>query len=195
MLDLGAAQGNGRPTGTSGEWRDSLRTRGLWLMALPFLYFSEPFLASLQTGALVAAAGLALRAWAAGVIRKGERLATHGPYALVRHPLYLGGFLLGVGVTVAGGHWIFPVTYVVFFARTYPATIRAEESFLERTFGAEYIAYRARVPALCPTLRPSAAVVGVDFRLERYMANHEYNAVFGLAAVFAWLAAKMVLLA
>ena len=53
-------------------------------------------LGTLASGAAILA-GLFLRSWAAGTIRKWERLATTGPYACVRHPLYLGSILLMLG--------------------------------------------------------------------------------------------------
>jgi len=61
-------------------------------------------------GVLVAVAGVAIRAWAAGTVAKGRELATTGPYAFVRHPLHLGGALIGAGVAIGGGHWIWPLT-------------------------------------------------------------------------------------
>ena len=156
-------------TASIGEKRDLLRTRAVWLMALPFLWFSSPTTALIGCGMLVAVAGVAIRAWAAGTVEKGQKLATRGPYALVRHPLYLGGLFIGVGVTIAGGHWIWPLTFLLFFTRTYPATIKAEESFLERRFGTEYSDYRARVPAICPSLRwHGARAVSEGFSVERY---------------------------
>ena len=53
----------------------------------------------------MALAGLAVRAWAAGVIKKDQELTTSGPYAFTRNPLYLGSLLLGSGGVLAGGVW------------------------------------------------------------------------------------------
>ena len=47
--------------------------------------------------AVLMLAGLAVRSWASGTLRKGKGLTTWGPYRLCRHPLYLGTMLLITG--------------------------------------------------------------------------------------------------
>lgn len=83
--------------------KDHTRTRATWLLALPFLWFAAPTFCTYLAGGAVAMVGVAIRAWAAGTVQKNLRLATAGPYAFVRHPLYLGGLLIGLGLTLAGG--------------------------------------------------------------------------------------------
>lgn len=78
------------PADVAIEVKDPSRTRAGWLLALPFLWFASPVPLLLALGAIVALLGVATRAWAAGTIRKGHVLATLGPYARVRNPLYLG---------------------------------------------------------------------------------------------------------
>src|SRR3982751_6758022 len=68
-----------------------------------FIFFARPTPKALVAGASVSILGLAIRAWAAGHIRKNAQLATSGPYAFTRNPLYLGSFLLGLGFTIASG--------------------------------------------------------------------------------------------
>ncbi|HZD05008.1 MAG TPA: methyltransferase, partial [Longimicrobiales bacterium] len=101
-----------------------LRLRAVWLLVIPFLWLARPTPALLATGAGLAAVGLAVRAWAAGFIHKERELTTAGPYAYTRNPLYLGSFLVGIGVTVAGGRWLFVVFFLVFFVLVYGRTIR-----------------------------------------------------------------------
>lgn len=112
--------------------------------------------------ALLVLAGLALRAWAAGCAghhtRKSAiqapKLATDGPYAYVRNPIYLGSILLGVGmVGLVGDLRLLPLAAVV-FAGLYATLIPAEEAFLSRQFGEEYARYRQAVPRLLPRFRP-----------------------------------------
>src|SRR5947209_15369662 len=62
-----------------------------------FLLLAKPMPLTLAAGGAVALAGLALRAWASGHIRKNARLAVSGPYAYTRNPLYLGSLVLGLG--------------------------------------------------------------------------------------------------
>src|SRR3989442_14695307 len=81
------------------RWRVPL---GFACAALFFL-LAQPQPLTLLVGAVVALPGLALRAWAVGYLRKNEALATDGPYAYTRTPLYLGRFLIGLGFTIAAG--------------------------------------------------------------------------------------------
>jgi len=108
------------------------------------------------------AAGLALRAWAAahagGHTRSGSieapRLATGGPYAHVRNPIYLGSIVLGFGmVGLLDDPWLLPLCAAI-FALLYFAIIPAEEQFLQDTFRDEYRAFRAAVPRLIPRPLP-----------------------------------------
>jgi len=182
-----------------------MRTKSAWLLAIPFLVFSRPTPEALAAGATVAALGLLLRAWAAGAIRKDEVLTTTGPYAFLRHPLYVGSFLVGIGLSVAGGHWIWLALVIAFFAAVYRPVVVAERERLTGLFGSRYLEYAEAVPALVPRLtpyRPSAEVTSGaprtgspvtsrGFDWSRYMGHREWEALLGTAAAFAVLAAKL----
>ncbi|MEX2049559.1 MAG: isoprenylcysteine carboxylmethyltransferase family protein [Gemmatimonadota bacterium] len=133
-----------------------VRTKGAWLLVIPFFLFATPFAGALFVGVCLTVLGLGVRAWAAGTIRKDEALTTTGPYAYARHPLYLGSFLIGIGLGIAGGHWIWPVGVATYFALVYSPTIREEAERLTELFGHRYVHYARRVPALVPRLRPYA---------------------------------------
>ena len=143
----------------------------------------------------MSAAGLALRAWAAGSIQKDRELATIGPYAHIRNPLYLGSFILGVGVTIAGGQWVFGVVFLVFFLVVYRATVLHEAAELQARFGESYRVYAAQVPSVLPRIvayrgeRPESAPEG--FSRARYMRNREWEAALGAVAAFGALALKL----
>ncbi len=142
------------------------------------------------------ASGLALRAWAAGSIRKDRELATTGPYAHTQNPLYLGSFILGIGVTVAGGRWIFGVAFLAFFLLVYRATVQREANELEERFGERYRAYRAQVPSVLPRFtayRAEGSDAPGGFSGARYLRNREWEAVLGAVAAFAALALKLKL--
>ena len=173
-----------------------IRLRLVWLLIIPFLWLAAPSPRSLLLGGALAALGLFIRAWAAGFIRKEERLATGGPYGHTRNPLYLGSFFLGLGITVAGGQWYFVVLFLVFFAAVYGRTIRSEAQLMEQLFGDEYRHYAASVPLFLPRLtgyRAPGAEQGGAFSLERWSGNKEYEALLGTAAGFAFLAVRMLL--
>ncbi len=143
----------------------------------------------------MSAAGLSLRAWAAGSIRKDRELATTGPYAHTRNPLYLGSFMLGAGVTLAGGLWVFGVAFLVFFLLVYRATVRREATELEARFGVSYTTYAAQVPAVLPRItgyQGGASDSTRDgFSPARYLRNREWEAVLGAVAAFGLLALKL----
>jgi protein-S-isoprenylcysteine O-methyltransferase Ste14 len=83
---------------------------------------------------------------------EGHQLATAGPYAYVRHPIYTGmlGMLLATGLAVS--YWpalIFAL--IVFFVGT-AIRIRSEERLLRGAFGEQFETYARRVPAILPGL-------------------------------------------
>jgi protein-S-isoprenylcysteine O-methyltransferase Ste14 len=106
--------------------------------------------------------GLAIRVcarqWKAE--RSHDGLVTDGLYGYVRHPLYLGSFLLGTGICLLLGDAILLAAYVALFWLSHGSVIRREEAELERVFGETYSRYRRRVPALIPnTLSISRRIV------------------------------------
>lgn len=91
--------------------------------------------------------------WSGTVTRKADhRIVDAGPYAFVRHPIYTGmlGAALATGVT-RGELGALLGAAILCFGIWMKA--RLEERFLSVELGAEYAAYRARVPMLVPFLR------------------------------------------
>ena len=107
---------------------------------------------SLAFGAILIVPGLLIRALASGHVRKNEALATSGPYAYTRNPLYLGSLLIGVGFAVAARSWWVGVALVVMFFAIYLPVIRDEEAFLRQKFP-EFEEYARRVPRMFPKTR------------------------------------------
>ena len=86
-------------------------------------------------GMPLAFAGTLIRLYASGFIVKNEELATNGPYALVRHPLYTGNILIVGGFSAANASlWALPLA-VIFFWFYYPCAIEYEDRKLKRYFG------------------------------------------------------------
>lgn len=88
--------------------------------------------------------------WSGTITRKQDhRIVDTGPYALVRHPIYTGLLLSGFATSAARGRWE-AVIGAVLFALGCWIKARQEERFLSEELGAEYAAYRKRVPMLVP---------------------------------------------
>lgn len=170
----------------------TIRLRAVWLIVLPFFVFARPTSTHLAVGSALAVLGLVLRGWAAGTIHKDERLTTSGPYAFVRHPLYLGSLILGLGVTVVGASWLWPALFLLFYIGVYARTMSAENDRLAALFPAHFPEYRAAVPALVPRPSPyaSSAEAAGGFSWRQYRRNREWEAALGTAAALAVLALK-----
>lgn len=173
-----------------------LRTKSAWIIAVPFFLLASPSRVSLALGAGIAMVGLALRGWSAGTIHKDEVLTTSGPYAYVRNPLYVGSFLIGAGLAVAGGSWLWLVLFLGFFAAIYGPTVSAEAARLTERFGHRYVEYASKVPAFLPRFAPYPGGDGsAGFGWAQYQRNREWEALLGAAAAFVLLWARMALLA
>ena len=147
----------GKRTGVAGlidrlRYHEASR-QGLGLiLLLVCAYFTVPAgEPRIITGIVIAASGQLWRIYAAGVIHKNRQLASTGAYSLVRHPLYLGNFLILGGFTVASGNWVVLAVVAFFFFFYYPAAIRYEDRKLEEIFGAEWRSWSGNIPAMFPT--------------------------------------------
>lgn len=167
------------------------RVRAGYPVALVFLLLAQPTRASLALGAAIAALGLLLRGAAAGHLRKQEALATSGPYAWTRNPLYLGSALLAGGLAVAGRTWPGAALVVAYFAVFYPAVMRREEQELRARYGPVFDDYCARVPLFWPRPPRSRAGESAGFSWQRYLRNREYKSTVGLVAGLLLLALRM----
>jgi len=191
--------------------RNPFRVKNLHLRFLPaaiagvaLLAWSRPQAASVAAGAPLVLAGLALRAWAVGHLVKTERFTVTGPYAYVRHPLYLGTLAIGVGAALMLGGW--PACAGIaavagWFGWSYlPRKERAESERLLARHGEAYARYRREVPALVPRLVPwrpgeAAPVEAGDgsWRLERFDANNELGTLIAVGVAVSLIGLRAVL--
>jgi hypothetical protein len=137
-------------------------------------------------GVGIAILGLLLRGYAAGHLRKHKQLATSGPYAFTRNPLYLGSVLLAAGFSVASHSWISTLLLAAYLAIFYPVVIRREQAELKTLYGAEFVEYASQVPAFWPRLSPAMPSME-RFSWPLYRRNREYEAAIGLAVAMAIL--------
>jgi protein-S-isoprenylcysteine O-methyltransferase Ste14 len=166
-----------------------------FLFAVLYFWLARPSWRSLLLGAIVVVQGLLIRALASGHVRKNEALATSGPYAYTRNPLYLGSLVMGLGFCIAARSWWVGVALLVMFFAIYIPVIRDEEAFLRRTFP-EFEEYVRRVPRLLPRLTSHSSdekEAPVGFSLELYLKHREYNALVGAVAMLAALIARVEL--
>ena len=137
-----------------------------------------------------------IRAWAAGLVSKNRELATKGPYAYTRNPLYLGSTFLCIGVTMAGGQWLFMILILIFYLSLYHVIARREEIELEKIFGEAYYSYVRAVPFFIPNCSPYVEVGAVDrrFSIAQYIRNREWEVGLGSVIGYGLLVLKMLLL-
>ena len=171
-----------------------------FVFAVLFFWLARPSVISILSGAVLVIAGVAIRALASGHVRKNEQLATSGPYAYTRNPLYLGSLILASGFAVAARSWWIAVGMLVFFFVIYLPVIRGEEEFLRARFP-EFAEYERTVPRLFPRIsgpadsgrnesRPHTGREGFAWAL--YLQHREYNASIGAGAMLMALVVKLL---
>jgi protein-S-isoprenylcysteine O-methyltransferase Ste14 len=165
-----------------------------FLFAVLYFWLARPAWRFMALGAILVVPGLLIRALASGHVRKNEALATSGPYAYTRNPLYLGSLLIGIGFAIAARSWWVGGALVAMFFAIYVPVIRDEEIFLRQKFS-DFDEYVRRVPRIFPRLmpHPNANEDPANFSTELYLKHHEYNALLGALAMMAALAVKMML--
>jgi protein-S-isoprenylcysteine O-methyltransferase Ste14 len=163
-----------------------LRVPAGYLLGILVLALARPSPASLAAGSAIGLAGEALRLWASGHIDKTRALATGGPYAHTRNPLYLGSLVMGVGVAVAAASVWAALAVAVYFAAFYPSVMREEARFLRERFPREYADWAAMVPLFLPRLAPGGPRA-TSFSWERVRRNREWRTALALPALAALL--------
>ena len=167
-----------------------LRVPSGFLIVVVFAWLSNPTAGSLAAGLPIAALGLGLRAWAAGCLAKNQQLATGGPYAYTRNPLYIGTLLVAAGLVVAARNVWLGALFAAVFLFVYLPVIQLEEQHLRRLFP-DYARYAESVPALVPRLTPWKEKSLNPFRGSQYLKNQEYQAAIGFAVGVLFLLWRM----
>jgi len=143
----------------------------LFILAIPVVYFTNiSFLNSAFVSAitivaiLVSIIGFWVRAYSIGTTPRGtsgrntkeqvaESLNTTGIYSTVRHPLYLGNYLIWIGLVIFCFNIYFILLVSLAYWLYYERIMFAEERFLERKFGDEYLNWSLTVPAFIPSFK------------------------------------------
>lgn len=153
------------------------------------IFLARPRAESIAAGMALAVFGEAIRIWASGHIEKTARLATGGPYAHTRNPLYVGSALLALGIAVASASLLVLAAVALYFAILYPPVVREESAFLAARFPEEYAAWAREVPVFLPRLRPAGPRAS-RFDWARVRANREWRTAAALPLVAIALVAR-----
>ena len=139
----------------------------LFVLSVPFLYFTESINESSivywnYSALLVSVLGFLIRFYTIGTTPKGtsgrntkEQIADYlnstGIYSLVRHPLYLGNYLIWIGIAIFTYNIYFIIIVSLLFWIYYERIMFAEERFLEKKFGDEYLNWSNGIAAFIPS--------------------------------------------
>jgi protein-S-isoprenylcysteine O-methyltransferase Ste14 len=181
------------------RWRSYLPLLLIALFLLALLSFRHPY-GRPQLGGYwkifclaVSSAGIGIRFFTGGYVPVGtsgrnvkgqvaDVLNTTGVYSLVRHPLYLGNFLIWLGISLFLGLWWFSLLIVLILWLYYERIMFAEEEFLREKFGDTFVEWADKTPAIIPKLgtwrRPN-----LPFSLKTAIRK-EYSGFFAMIAVF-----------
>ena len=164
------------------------------LIAFVMIVLSQPILSTILKGLPVVLLGEFIRVWSSGHIKKNKQLATDGPYAYTRNPLYLGSFFIALGFVVMSNNlWVFLI-FSVAFTSIYWGVIRFEEEFLSRTFGDDFASYVKMVPCFIPRLTPKPYQRG-GFDWALVWKHREFQAWLGIVGGLVVMISKMMLFA
>jgi len=172
---------------------------GLFPLVYALLCFkSRPVLPNYQIAALVgvvvAFSGQLLRAVTIGLdyIRRGgrnrqvyaDRLVQGGVFAHCRNPLYVGNFLILLGVGLAANSVLFLTVAIPFFSFAYWAIILAEEAYLRKKFGEEFDRYCVRVNRLIPNFSGfKRTIAGMRFNWRKIVVKDYGTAYLWMAVM------------
>ena len=173
----------------------------LFLIALPFMYYTDYTTIQKNTASItlyfayfISIVGFLIRFYTIATTPRGtsgrntksqvaEELNTTGIYSLIRHPLYLGNYLIWLGISITTFNLYFVVILSLLFWIYYERIMFAEERFLERKFGEKYILWSNSISAFFPaTLNFKKSIVPFSFVS---ILRREYSSV--LSAVIGFI--------
>jgi protein-S-isoprenylcysteine O-methyltransferase Ste14 len=173
------------------DFAQRLRVPAGFALLVTFAWISRPSVFSMEVGVPVSIAGLLLRGWAAGHLAKNQELATSGPFAYVRNPLYLGTLITAAGLVVAARKVWLVLLFAAVFALVYLPAIELEEQHLRAIFPG-YADYAAQIRRFLPLAKWAGTKSGFSWPL--YRRNEEYKALGGFLIAVGWLTWKCITL-
>jgi hypothetical protein len=156
-----------------------------WIGAL-LIVLARPTTTSIADFVPLVALGLLLRLWARGHLERGVPITETGPYAYIRHPLYVGSFLLGLGFALMSRSPAVAAAYAVCFVVMYVPKGLREEAHLRSAGGRTYAAYAARTGALLPRFPRAARTANARrFEWRRVRHHREWRTWVGVLVLLA----------
>jgi len=114
-----------------------------------------------------------------------ESLNMTGMYSIIRNPLYMGNFIIVLGITLFIQVWWFALMVWVGFWLYYERIIFSEEEFLRKKFGASFIDWTKKTPILFPNFK-NWKKPELLFSLKTVI-RREFSTFFSIVAVFFFL--------
>ncbi|MCA9396342.1 MAG: isoprenylcysteine carboxylmethyltransferase family protein [Candidatus Omnitrophica bacterium] len=152
---------------------------------------------SLALGMIVVCLGELIRWWANGFVGHNKvnrtsaednqpkigRLITAGPYRYVRHPLYLGTFLIVAGICVTASNIYFATVVLAVYLMVYQHKINQEDELLSDECSSEHADYKNAVPQWIPFKVPYSNPNGF-WTWEGIKASKEWKTAIWLGVLF-----------
>jgi protein-S-isoprenylcysteine O-methyltransferase Ste14 len=186
-----------QPDTKPGLWKSIqhllVRRRTFFTLVVPLalVAVARPKSPWMPWGLAFAFAGETIRIWSAGYLVKSTRLITSGPFAYLRHPLYLGSLLIATGYCFMSGLWFsFPSVWVL-YALFFLSAMFYEEETLESAFGDAYRKYKSQTPRLWPRLTPFSSSPS-NFSFRQVNVNREPRVALGVLVMLGLFFVKWI---
>jgi len=175
----------------------------LFILAAPVLYFTDYSYLNADSvliltlfSLVISLLGFLVRAYAIGTTPKGtsgrnrneqvaESLNVSGIYSVVRHPLYLGNYLMWAGIVIFSFNIYFIILVSLAFWLYYERIMFAEERYLEKKFGDEFLDWSLNVPAFIPAFGKFKKTK-IPFSFKSIL-RREYSGILATAVGFAYI--------
>jgi hypothetical protein len=141
-------------------------------------------------GVAVAMLGELVQVWAAAHLHKNVQVVKSGPYGWVRNPMYVGRFLVGLGLTLVTWRWFLIAPYVLVFWIYAQARVLQEEGRLRALFGEEYARYCRQVNRWLPR-PPRQRMSEARWSWEAVFRNHQLRVTAGVVVVLVLLKVRV----
>ena len=142
----------------------------LFVLSIPFIYLTDYNNISEQNqknilllAVMLSSVGFLIRFYTIGTTPSGtsgrntqnqiaDILNSTGMYSMVRHPLYLGNYIIWLGIAISTFNIFFVIIMSLLFWIYYERIMFAEEDFLENKFGHVFISWSNSLPAFIPSV-------------------------------------------